>query len=164
MPRLPSIRTTGLPVVLTVSILCGSLVGACGIKGPPVPPQRYRPAAVADLSYELTNGSVKLGWTIVPEDAEHRTRTAGCSVYRAQIALAGTDCIDCDASFKKAADVAVPADSADKAGRQRLGFVDVLTPGFEYAYRVICSTAAGVSGNESNVVRFQYPQPSNQQP
>jgi hypothetical protein len=151
-------------VILVVSVTWAGLIWGCGKKGPPVPPQRYRPAAVTDLSYELTDTQVLLAWTIPHPSDRQASRIAGCTVYRAQRALADGDCIDCNASFQKAADVAVPKSAPGETRQQRLGFGDTLTPGFDYAYRVICSTAAGASGNKSNVVRFEYPQPTTQQP
>jgi hypothetical protein len=159
-----SIRSAGLPAILAAFILWAALAGGCGKKGPPVPPQRYRPPAVTDLSYELTDQRVRIQWTVAGPGDPQQAPVAGCAVYRAQRPLDENDCIDCRLSFQKTADVAVPKEASGTAGRQRLDFSDDLTPGFEYAYRVICSTAAGVSGKESNVVRFELPQPTTQQP
>ena len=161
-PRLQSIPFSGLPVIVAVLILTGSLIGGCGKKGPPVPPQRYRPAAVTDLSYELTDGRVEIHWTIPGYIDQERTRIIGCTVYRANRALADADCIDCRLSFQSAGYVAAQKDASSQTRQQRLRFGDNLTPGFEYAYRVVCSTAAGVSGKESNIVRFEYPETTTQ--
>ena len=151
-------------MILAVTIFGGALIGGCGIKGPPVPPQRYRPAAVADLSYELIDDRAVLRWSVAGPGDQAARAAAGCAVYRARLALAGTDCTDCDASYKKVADVAVPGDATQQDLHQ-LRYVDsALAPGFEYAYRVRCSSAAGATSDESNVVRFEYRQPTTHQP
>lgn len=165
--RLPSFRAAGLLSIrsaLSAAVVWGALIGGCGIKGPPVPPQRYRPAAAAALSYELTGNRVQIHWTVAERGDPQRARITGCAVQRAQRPLAGGDCIECPLPFRKTADVAVPKGGGGAARRHRLDFSEELTPGFEYAYRVICSNAAGVAGNESNVVRFDLPQPTTQQP
>ncbi len=150
---------------MLVVLLAGvTLIGGCGKKGPPAAPQRYRPAAVTDLSYELTDGRVEIFWTIPRPGDGKRARISGCTVYRAQRALSGTGCIDCRFSFQKAAEVAVPTDASGEARQRRLRFDDVLTPGFETAYRVTCSTAAGVSGDPSNMVRIEVLQPTTEKP
>ena len=158
----PSTRTAGLQVIFSACLLLGAMSAGCGIKGPPVPPERYRPAAVTDLSYESTGGRVALRWTLPPEKDQDRNPITGCSVYRSQFALPGTECVDCDASFKKAADVPVPQVAASDSSRTAIRFDDTIAPGFQYAYRVVCRTADGVSGDESNVVRFEYRQPTTQ--
>ena len=163
-PRLQSIRSAALPMIAAILILSGAIIWGCGKKGPPVPPQRYRPEAVTDLSYELSNGRVKLRWTIPRQEDQQRVRIVGCTVYRAQRTLADADCIECRRSFQPAANIDVPPEATDRARRQQLGFDDNLTPGFEYAYRVVCSTAAGAAGKVSNVVRIEYPEPTTQQP
>ena len=164
-PRPPLTRTTGLPVILIAWVLLGAMNVGCGIKGPPVPPERYRPAAVTDLSYELTGEQVALRWTLPPEGEKEKSPITSCTVYRSQFALTGTDCVDCDASFKKAGDVAVTQVAAADSLKMTLRFTETISPGFEYAYRVVCRTADGVSADESNVVRFEYRQPTtNNQP
>ena len=164
MSKLLSIPSAGVLVILALSITWAAMIWGCGKKGPPVPPLRYRPAAVEDLSYELTDGGVLLTWTIAPAGDPKRSPVAGCIVYRSKRALTDTGCTDCSAGFKKLAEVAVPKDASGKTRPQRLVFSDPLDIGFEYAYRVTCSTEAGASGDESNLVRFEYPQPSSQQP
>jgi hypothetical protein len=112
----------------------------------------------------LTDGRVRLQWTVAGPGDPQQTPAAGCAVYKAQRPLGDTDCIDCRLAFQKIADVAVLKEAVEPGGRRRLDFSDDPAPGFEYAYRVICSTAAGVPGNESNVVRFELPEPTTQQP
>ena len=112
----------------------------------------------------MTDSRVVLTWTIPSETGQERTRITGCTVQRAQRALEDSNCIDCIASFEKIADVEVPRDSTGRADPQRFRFTEPLRPGFEYAYRVVCSTAAGVYGDASNVVRFETPEPTTQQP
>ena len=161
-PRPPSTRITGLGVILGACVLAGAMSVGCGIKGPPVPPERYRPAVVTDLSYKMTGDRVALRWTLPLEGDQEKNPINRCTVYRSRFALTGTDCVDCDASFKKAADVSVSQAAGADSGATSLGFDETIAPGFQYAYRVVCRTADGVSGDESNVVRFEYRQPTTQ--
>ena len=149
--------------MLTAAICWSLLSGGCGIKGPPVPPERFRPAAVSDLSFELIDDRVQLSWTIPPSGERQAARIKACTVYRAKRALAGSDCIDCSAAFTKAAVVNAPEEPSGENVPLRLGYSEVLAPGFDYAYRVACQTASGVLGNQSNAVSFQSPQPTTQQ-
>lgn len=150
--------------MLALCIAVAGLTAGCGIKKPPVPPQRYRPEAVTDLSYKLTDGRVALSWTVPPAGERKGSEIAGCTVSRSKRAPEGSECIDCSAAFEPVAEVAAGKDTSDSAGRQRLGYSEDLSTGVEYAYQVICRTAAGTAGQESNIVRFAAPQPTTQQP
>ncbi|MFY9706249.1 MAG: hypothetical protein WAJ95_10055, partial [Desulfobacterales bacterium] len=55
----------GLRLVILSALLVGLQAG-CGKKGPPVPPRRYMPPAVTDLSYQLDGPTLTLSWS-VPE-------------------------------------------------------------------------------------------------
>ncbi len=150
--------------MLALCIVGAVLTAGCGVKAPPVPPQRSRPEAVTDLSYKLADGRVTLSWTVPPAGKRKGSEIAGCTVYRSKRAPEGSECIDCSAAFEPAAEVAAGKDTSDQAGPQRLGYSEDLSPGAEYAYQVICRTAAGTDRQESNIVSFAAPQTTTQQP
>ena len=51
-------------------LLAALLVGGCGYKTMPVPPQEIVPTAITDLRYELDEKGVTLTWTYPAEDRE----------------------------------------------------------------------------------------------
>jgi hypothetical protein len=83
-------RRRALPPLVVAALLLAAL-GACGRKGPPVPPERRLPQAVTDLRGGLRGGGVELAWSI-PRRRVDGTRLIDPSlarVFRAEDAGTG---------------------------------------------------------------------------
>ncbi len=141
---------------MTTALLAEGLLLGCGIKGDPVPPRRFRPATVTDLSYSLDGNSLILTWTIPPETEQMRIRTAGCNVFRSMRPLDDKQCKNCPQPFENIADIPVARDSAGNYLQKRLNFSDTLVEGFDYTFKVLCYTDQDMAADDSNVVNLQY--------
>jgi len=146
----------GMPFFMTAALLAEGLFLGCGIKGDPVPPRRFRPATVTDLSYSLDGNSLTLAWTIPPETEQMRSRTAGCNVFRSMRPLDDTQCKSCPVPFENIADIPVARDSSGKYLQKKLNFNETLVDGFDYTFKVLCYTDQAMVADDSNVVNLQY--------
>jgi hypothetical protein len=145
----------GLRLVI-LSVLLVGLQPGCGKKDPPVPPRRYRPPAVTDLSYELDGQALTLSWS-VPETREgDAAAPVGCFVYTAKQPLVSADCPDCSESFSTVADLRIQRDASDHILKRTMTYTGVLVPGFIYTYKIACYARDGGLGADSNIVNFSY--------
>jgi hypothetical protein len=145
----------GLRLVL-LSVLLVGLQAGCGIKGPPVPPRRYRPPAVTDLSYQLDGQTLTLSWSVPETRDDDAIAPVGCFVYEAKQPLVNTDCPDCSEPFSAVADLQIQKDASGNILKRTMTYTDVLAQGFIYTYKIACYTRDGGSGADSNVVNFSY--------
>jgi hypothetical protein len=126
----------------------------CGIKAPPVPPDRLKPPAIVDLNYRRDGVTLTLSWRLAA-DPEAATAVADiCRVYRAKTSLSDTSCPDCPLPFEMVAEVPTGGDPA--AGDATLGWTENLERGFGYTYKVISVTADGITGDPSDTVYATY--------
>ncbi|MFZ0134137.1 MAG: hypothetical protein WAK95_16480 [Desulfobacterales bacterium] len=146
---------SGLGVFLLVVLLAG-IQAACGKKGPPVPPPRFRPPAVTDLGYTIDGESVTLSWSVQALSSGKVAAPATCFVYRARQPLVNGGCPDCSEPFTRVADLRVQPGEPGGALRREMNYTGVLTPGFIYTFKVACTARDGGVGPDSNVVNFNY--------
>lgn len=141
--------------VLLVFLLIGSISG-CGKKRPPVPPPKYRPAAVSDLMHRINRQTLTLSWSIPDTDSSKSAVIDGCRVYRARQSLLESDCTTCPVPFVSVADI--PVGQSSEGSQEQIGFTytEALLPGFGYTYKVICFTRGGGPSGDSNIVNFRY--------
>lgn len=127
----------------------------CGRKGPPVPPRSTPPPVVKDLAYSVLQDTVQLQWTVPALTSNRDTPFAGCTVHRSVRKPEEAKCQTCPIRFERAADLPVPLIS--KKGREsRMTFGEVIIPGFNYAYKVICYTQNDRSSEDSNIIQFDH--------
>lgn len=130
-------------------------LAGCGRKGPPVPPRSVPPPVVTNLAYDILEDNLELEWTVPAMTAKRDAPFAGCTVHQAVRTPEDAKCRTCPIPFKKAADLPVPLIS--KKGREaRMTYGEVLTPGFNYVYKVNCYTENDRSSEDSNFVEFDY--------
>ena len=141
--------------LISVMVITGFLT-ACGIKGPPVPPRRYRPPAVSDLSYKIENESLELTWTVPYGTGQRKVDLAGCVVHRSMRPFSDPDCKKCPAPYEKVADVPVQRNGDNGKPVAALHYGENLVSGFDYAFRVTCYTNNDIFGDVSNIVSFKY--------
>lgn len=142
--------------VATAALLAEGFLLGCGIKGDPVPPQRFRPAAVTDLSYSLDGNNLILTWTIPPETTDMKNKTAGCQVFRSVRSLDEAQCKNCPVPFENIADIPVVRDSAGNYLQKKLMHTETLVGGFDYTFKVLCYTNQDMVADDSNVINLQY--------
>ena len=145
----------GLRLVI-LSVLLVGFQAACGKKDPPVPPRRYRPPAVTDLSYQLDGQTLTLSWSVPETRDGDATAPVGCFVDMARQPLVNTDCPNCLEPFSPVADLQIQKDASGNILKRTMTYTGVLTQGFIYTYKIACYAADGGLGADSNVVNFSY--------
>lgn len=120
--------------VMTLSVL---FMPGCGKKAMPVPPNRIMPPAVSSFKGELTEGQVKLTWSLpgpTGEKTDIRTAVplAGVLVYRSRLPLEEGGCKNCPLRFEPVAKLAPPSGDTRK-----MGYSDRLEKGFRYTYKIV---------------------------
>ena len=121
-----------------------------------MPPQRYRPLPVTDLSHRIEADSLQLSWTLPVTAAAGKTIADNCVVYRARQPISDAECTGCPVPFVSIAEVAVDRKSADPVEPVQLTYTETLPTGFAHTYKVVCFTRGGEPGGDSNIVNFRY--------
>ena len=144
-----------LTTIFLIIFTIGCIIG-CGKKRPPVPPPKYRPNAVSDLSHRIERQKLTLSWTTPDTDDSTTVVVDGCVVYRARQSLLEADCTSCSVPFVSVANIPTGQSAAGSDNRTRLTYTEALLPGFSYTYKVVCFTRGGGPSEDSNVVNFRY--------
>ena len=145
-------------VFFYISILVSlqAVLMGCGKKAPPVPPQRYRPPAVSDLSYRLTDRNLSLHWTLPEIDPAKTVVFGGCNVFRARTPLSESDCPTCPPKFESIAHLTLGMAGGTHQNVKAMSYSETLARGYHYNYKVNCYPAKGRSGRDSNTIEFNY--------
>ncbi len=141
---------------ICIFIFLNTFLIGCGKKAPPVPPQRFIPPVVNDLSYRLAGSTLNLNWTLPEIKKTKTTDIAGCIVFRARTSVSESDCPTCPPKFESVADLPFGVDNQTKKNLKTMNYGESLTQGYRYTYKVNCYSAKGVSGQDSNTVEFNY--------
>ena len=144
------------PLLVIIPVLIIGFQAGCGKKAPPVPPRRYRPPAVTDLSYQLNGQNLTLSWSIPETRDGDAAAPVGCFVYRAKQPLVSMDCPDCSEPFSPIADLQIQKDASGNMLTRTMTYTGVLTRGFIYTYKTACYARDGGLGADSNIVNFSY--------
>ena len=145
-----------LRLLLIILMIITGFLNGCGIKGPPVPPRRYRPPAVTDLSYKIEYETLQLTWTVPSVKEPEKVNLTGCTVYRSMRPFSDAECTNCPAPYKKVADIPVHREGADGKPLGKLHYGENLEGGFDYAFKVTCYTDNEIFGDDSNIVNLKY--------
>lgn len=154
-------HTLSLPVRAVLAFMGAMLFltlnAGCGIKAPPVPPEKPPLPAIKDLKVDLEDGdTVKLQW----QQSGQAGPVAAYLVYRSRSDPAGEACSGCPVLFEKIGRV-------DRTGEiSSFDFSDTVSAGTTYRYKVVPLYATGAGGPDSNIVTIQVPvaQPLEQPP
>ena len=141
--------------VLCLLLLSALLVAGCGRKGAPRAPGLAVPAAITDLTAQVEDRGIRLGWSRpqVALDGRALTNLAAFVVFRK-----GTraDCPECRAAFRERAVLSVE-DEGRFFRQSKYGFTDRdLRAGTVYRYRVLVRLSDGSASGPSNEVSVEW--------
>ena len=141
-------RNGAIQLGLLLAGIC-VLLGACGVKAPPLPPAYNPPAAVTDLRYALEDdGVIVLRWTLPEKGAQQTGRPERAKVFRARESLQDPACDTCALKYRKIREV--PLETGN------LVFREGLEKGYRYHYKLVIVDDTDRESNDSNVVSLDY--------
>lgn len=141
MQPIPPVLPRGAQVI-AVTVLLLFVLSACGVKAPPVPPQRPPLAVAENLAATVAGDTVTLTWR---HDGTVREGD-GYEVFRAATDPDQPPCPGCPLVFQKAGTIA-----ADR-GAAEVVFSETLPAGFIYTYKVRAVGRSGDRGADSRTV------------
>ena len=139
-------------------IMVGALLGACGKKTAPVPPQAVIPAPVAGLAYHLDENGVTLSWS-PPSRTAQGDRLPVIDKFLVERAVYDLDdfCENCPVRYTEIAAMAGPA---GRRKRQKITYREErLRPGHIYFYRVRTKLGWRVISRPSEPISFRWQLP-----
>ena len=128
----------------------------CGKKGPPVPRLRYGPPSIQELKALREGDRVVITWKCAsefpPSGVLHHVILRGALA----LAVGESECAACRPVFQKVATMStkIPVGSS-KDGKT--AYVDSVTPGYRYVYKVRVQDAQSGHVSESQAVVVVYP-------
>ncbi|MBT8340360.1 MAG: hypothetical protein HKP58_18605 [Desulfatitalea sp.] len=128
-----------------VRAVCLLMLVGCGIKGPPLAPERPFLEKVATLAASVQGDTVILSWSV----RGARKGLRGFVVFRATDRLSDPDCRECPRRFEKIGELTLDPDS------KTLTFTDTIGPGSVHTYQVQPVDLAGSRGPGSNRVSVE---------
>jgi len=151
VPDATKAMKTARTLMIVVLAFGTVFLAGCGKKRPPVAPQQIPLPVVTDLQATVDGQTVTLTWRIPRRDGRPDPMVAGFFLYRAKIALAEADCVDCPVPFKRLADMAVSAAAPKEADAPEMTYTETLEKGFRYIYKVAIYTTEKAVGPDSNL-------------
>lgn len=130
------------------------LMGGCGYKNNPVPPDAVVPGAIEDLHYSISAQGVRLQWSY-PEKTIRGTELTDIGTFEVYRAVVSMDdyCGTCPIPF--GAPITVPGGAVDtEKGRQGRYETALLRPGNKYFFKVNSRTSWWAASQDSNIVSF----------
>ena len=143
-------------LAVVVWLTAAGLIWGCGKKGPPEPPSGNEPPKVSDLSYSISENTIKLSWTIPPTNEKAKTPVTGFLIYQYKQPANERECPNCPVIFKKIGDVPARGGGRGQSGVQPIVFVQTIEPGYRYIYKVRAYNNEGIAGRDSNFVEFLF--------
>jgi fibronectin type 3 domain-containing protein len=142
-------------------LLAGTLLlGGCGYKTMPVPPENIVPKAIDDLRYTVDEKGVTLTWSYPVETIKGTDLTdiASFEVYRAVTPL-DSYCATCPIPFGEP--IIVPGGTMGGDGRRK-GIYEsaLLRSGDKYFFKVRSRTSWWAASADSNIVTFVWHMPA----
>ncbi len=143
-------------LLAAVAFIVLSLLAACGVKGPPVPPRQVPPPPVTDLNYRIENGWARLSWSQPKAALEKKSpEIAGFVVYRSKTSLK-EPCKGCPLMFQRIGRVSPYTTTESKRRDTTMEYADKLEKGYRYVYKVVAVTDNNVASSDSNLIEFNY--------
>lgn len=136
------------------------LVGGCGYKTAPVPPDAIVPKSIEDLRYSVSEKGVVLNWTF-PKKTIKGTDLANVATFDVYRAVVPVDdyCATCPIPFAEA--VTVPGGLVDPENDRRGTYeTALLRSGHKYFFKVNARTSWWAASGDSNVVSFVWHTPA----
>lgn len=136
------------------------LVGGCGYKTDPVPPDSIVPKAINDLRYSVSEKGVTLNWTFPKETirGSDLTDISAFDVYRAVVPL-DDYCPTCPIPFNEP--IQVTGGLVDpESNRQGTYETSLLRSGHKYFFKVHARTSWWAASADSNIVSFLWHTPA----
>lgn len=139
-----------------VLLLTGTLflVGGCGYKTKPVPPDSIVPMAIDDLRYSMSDKGMTLNWTFPKETIKGTALIdiTSFDVFRAVVPLKDY-CSTCPIPFQEA--VKIPGGLVDPEGKRQGSYdTEILRSGHKYFFKVLARTSWWAASADSNIVSF----------
>lgn len=117
---------------------------ACGVKAPPVAPDA-KPPVIASINHHFENGQLTLEWTMAADSSPPESFT----LYRTRSPLAEKPCDGCPLLFTVLR--SLPAEDPGKGS-----LTLTLEPGFHYRFKMMATSAGGLTGPDSQTIIFEY--------
>jgi len=158
MRRLHRAVVAGASLLVGVSLL---VVGGCGYKNHPVPPESVVPQAIGDLRYETDEKGVTLAWTYPRETIRGKDIEAISSfdLYRAEIPLKDY-CSGCPIPFADPVEQPAGLTTEDGKARKAVFTMSGLKPGYKYFFKVRSRTSWFAESADSNIITFLWQVPA----
>lgn len=147
----------GRPIILLVLTFGLLVLGGCGKKTRPVPPDTVLPAKIIDLQYHLDEKGVALSWSYPTRTVTGQRlpyRLDGFELLRAVVPVADY-CADCPVPFGPAIEIAAESGHEGKVTYQET----LLRPKHRYIYRVRSRAGWFVTSDDSNTVSVVWDTP-----
>ena len=144
--------------ILQVSILfvfLGLFFG-CGVKGPPVPPQKEPLPAVTDLRKSISGNDLELTWILPQGKKDLWSDVNGFRVYRNRSPVSESECKGCPVVFARIAEIPIDRSRWRHDKQFEMTYTEKLEKGFRYIYKVTVYSGDGRADKDSNTVEFVY--------
>lgn len=151
-------------VVAGASLLLGAsllVVGGCGYKNHPVPPETVVPQAIKDLGFETDEKGVTLAWTYPMETVRGKDieTISSFELYRAEIPLKDY-CSTCPIPFVDPVEQPAGLTTEDGKARKAVFTMSGLKPGYKYFFKVRSRTSWFAESADSNIITFIWQMPA----
>ena len=141
-------------LLVLVFVLTGVvfMLSGCGIKAPPVAPEKIPPPAVKDLKGVIEGHTYKLTWSIPEAGPKATSGLTGFIVYRSKVPLSDSHCPACPVLFERVE--AIPMKGKPNV---KMKYIDTLQSGYRYTYKVITYNKKGAQSEDSSYTLIVYP-------
>lgn len=133
------------------------LVGGCGKKTKPLPPDTVLPAPISDLAYRLDEKGVTVSWTQPTRTVDDKSlpyRLEGYELFRAVVSVKDF-CEGCPIPFGPATFI-----EGEKGARGKVTYQEtLLRPQHRYFYKVRTRAGWFVSSDDSNIISLTWDTP-----
>ncbi len=150
-------RGMGNKLLILACVILTGLVGGCGKKTKPLPPDTVLPAPISDLTYRLDEKGVTLSWSLPTRtvtDASLPYRIDGYELLRAVVPTKDF-CEGCPIPF--GAPIYI---EGDKETRGKVYYQEtLLRPQHRYVYKVRTRAGWFVSSDDSNIISLTWDVP-----
>lgn len=137
------------------------LIGGCGYKNQPVPPESVVAKPIDDLRYTVSDKGVKLDWSYPVETIKGSTieEIDSFELFRAETAV-DEYCGDCPVPFAEPMDL--PGGQSIDGDLRRKGSYEssLLKSGYKYFFKIRSRTSWWASSYDSNIITFVWFEPA----